>query len=46
MLYFVIPVYNEEMNISELADSLLKVLPDEKNSSFSLMTVRQTELSR
>jgi dolichol-phosphate mannosyltransferase len=30
MLYFVIPVYNEEMNISELADSLLKVLPDEK----------------
>jgi dolichol-phosphate mannosyltransferase len=30
MLYFVIPVYNEEMNISELAGSLLKVLPDEK----------------
>jgi hypothetical protein len=30
MLYFVIPVYNEEMNISELAESLLKVLPDEK----------------
>jgi dolichol-phosphate mannosyltransferase len=30
MLYFVIPAYNEEMNISELAENLLKVLPDEK----------------
>jgi dolichol-phosphate mannosyltransferase len=30
MLYFVIPVYNEELNISELAENLLKVLPDEE----------------
>lgn len=30
MLYFVIPVYNEELNIDELARSLKNTLPDEK----------------
>jgi glycosyltransferase involved in cell wall biosynthesis len=30
MLYFVIPVYNEELNIEELARSLKNTLPDER----------------
>jgi len=30
MLYFVVPVYNEELNIDELARSLKNALPDEK----------------
>ena len=30
MLYFIIPTYNEELNIEELSKSLKKVLPDYK----------------
>ncbi|MBU4485817.1 MAG: glycosyltransferase, partial [Candidatus Delongbacteria bacterium] len=30
MLYFIIPVFNEELNIKELSDSLHNTLPDEK----------------
>ncbi|MBN2772465.1 MAG: glycosyltransferase family 2 protein [Spirochaetes bacterium] len=29
MLYFVIPTYNEEMNIADLSENLINVLPDE-----------------
>lgn len=29
MLYFLIPVYNEEMNIADLSENLINVLPDE-----------------